>query len=139
MSFKIFCDYASNCGTNPYFYIVFNSGTNIDMRGTYLGEFQELVLLAIMLLDKDAYGASILEKINEHAGRWITRGALHSALTRLEEKGYIQSAMGGATAERGGRRKRLYTITPDGRSVLEEAKGIRDAFWAAIPQTTQGN
>ena len=62
------------------------------MKGTFLGEFQELVLLAILALEEEAYGVSIQMKIKEVAGRDITRGALHSALSRLEEKGFLTSS-----------------------------------------------
>ena len=86
------------------------------MKGTFLGEFQELVLLAILALDEEAYGVSIQQKIKEVAGRSITRGALHSALSRLEEKGFLKSAFGAATKERGGRRKRLYKVTASGEN-----------------------
>ena len=102
------------------------------MKGSYLGEFQELVLLAILALDEEAYGVSIQQKIKEVAGRDITRGALHSALSRLEEKGFLKSAFGEATKERGGRRKRLYSVTAAGENALEEARMIRESFRSNI-------
>ncbi|MEM7109920.1 MAG: PadR family transcriptional regulator [Bacteroidota bacterium] len=102
------------------------------MKGTFLGEFQELVLLAILALDEEAYGVSIQQKIKAVAGRDITRGALHSALSRLEEKGFLKSAFGAATKERGGRRKRLYSVTAAGQNALGEAKYVREAFRSEI-------
>ena len=102
------------------------------MKGTFLGEFQELVLLAILALDEEAYGVSIQQKIKEVAGRDITRGALHSALSRLEVKGFLKSAFGEATNERGGRRKRLYSVTSSGQNALEEARIIRESFRSNI-------
>jgi len=102
------------------------------MKGTFLGEFQELVLLAILALDEEAYGVSIQQKIKDVAGRDITRGALHSALSRLEEKGFLRSAFGEATKERGGRRERLYSVTASGESALEEARMIRESFRSGI-------
>lgn len=102
------------------------------MKGSYLGEFQELVLLAILSLNTQAYGVSIQLKIKEVAGRDITRGALHSALSRLEEKGFLKSAFGEATKERGGRRKRFYTVTASGIGALEEAQLIRESFRSNI-------
>lgn len=103
------------------------------MKGTYLGEFQEIVLLAILILDDNAYGVSIQEEINERLKRNISRGSLHTALTRLEGKGFIQSQMGEPSAVRGGRRKRYYAVTNRGKEALREAKKIRDQLWRAIP------
>ncbi|MEO0338724.1 MAG: helix-turn-helix transcriptional regulator [Bacteroidota bacterium] len=104
------------------------------MKGTYLGEFQEIVLLTILILEENAYGVSIQEEINTRIQRNISRGALHTALKRLEEKGFISSRMGEATAVRGGRRKRLYTVTNRGKESLQTAKEIRDQLWQAIPK-----
>lgn len=102
------------------------------MKGTFLGEFQELVLLAILRLESEAYGVAIQRDIADRANRSISRGALHSALMRLEEKGLISSVFGGATKERGGRRKRLYQITNLGRNALKEAYQVRAGFYAGI-------
>lgn len=98
------------------------------MKGSYLGEFQELVLLAILSLSDDAYGVSIQKAIKEKAGREITRGALHSALSRLEEKGFLSSKYGKATKKRGGRRKKLYTVTASGLKALQKAHDVRQEF-----------
>ncbi|MEQ8473856.1 MAG: helix-turn-helix transcriptional regulator [Marinoscillum sp.] len=103
------------------------------MKGTYLGEFQEIVLLTIIVLAENAYGVSIQDEIELRTKRSVSRGALHTALMRLEEKGFIQSEYGGATAERGGRRKRFYAVTNLGRSALNEAKSVRDELWSLIP------
>lgn len=102
------------------------------MKGTYLGEFQELVLLSVLVLAKKAYGVSIQEEIKSRTGRSISRGALHSALSRLEEKGFIQSAFGEASPERGGRRKKFYELTNLGQKALDEAKSIRENFYSSI-------
>ena len=104
------------------------------MKGTYLGEFQEIVLLTILVLGENAYGVSIQDEISERTGRKVSRGALHTALTRLDEKGFISSEYGGATAERGGRRKRFYQVTNLGKSALEEAKTLRDELWNEVPK-----
>ena len=103
------------------------------MKGSYLGEFQEIVLLAVMILDDKAYGVSIQEEIADRIGRSISRGALHSALTRLEKKGFLASRMGGATAERGGRQKRFYDLTRKGREALQNAEQLRRQFYNAMP------
>ncbi|MEM0941922.1 MAG: PadR family transcriptional regulator, partial [Bacteroidota bacterium] len=85
-----------------------------------------------LALGEEAYGVSIQQKIKEVAGRDITRGALHSALSRLEEKGFLKSAFGEATKERGGRRKRLYSVTASGQNALKEAQMIRESFRSSI-------
>jgi len=104
------------------------------MKGSYLGEFQEIVLLTVMLLDGNGYGVNIQSELSNKIGREITRGALHSALTRLEEKGFIKSDMGGSTAERGGRKKRFYEITAFGIQALEEAQRNRNKFYQLLPR-----
>ncbi|WP_436516021.1 PadR family transcriptional regulator [Ekhidna sp. To15] len=99
------------------------------MKG-YLGEFEELVLLTIANLAKDAYGVAILNDISERANRKLSIGALHSTLTRLEEKGYISSFLGEPTNERGGRRKRYFELTDSAISELNNMKALRDQLWA---------
>jgi PadR family transcriptional regulator, regulatory protein PadR len=103
------------------------------MKGSYLGEFQEIVLLAVLVLENEAYGVSVQEEIFRRIGRRISRGALHTALTRLEEKGYLRSRMGGATEERGGRQKRLYNLTNLGEQALNDAELSRQSFYRSIP------
>ncbi|HTF21382.1 MAG TPA: helix-turn-helix transcriptional regulator [Chryseolinea sp.] len=95
----------------------------------YIGEFEELVLLTIASLEDDAYGVSIKESIEERASRTISIGALHSTITRLEEKGMIKSWMGSPTAERGGRRKRHFQLTHAGKVAVHEIKNLRDELW----------
>ena len=103
------------------------------MKGTYLGEFQEVVLLSILVLGKNAYGISIQDEITERLNRKISRGGLHAALIRLEEKGYVVSEWGEGSPERGGRRKKFYTVTQKGKTALIEIRDIRNAYWASIP------
>ncbi len=99
------------------------------MKG-FLGEFEELVLLTIANLDQQAYGLSILRDINERARRNLSIGALHSTLTRLEEKGFVTSYLGEPTNERGGRRKRYFQLTSSAISALNDMKSLRDDLWA---------
>lgn len=99
------------------------------MKG-YLGEFEELVLLTIANLGSQAYGLGILRDINERANRNLSLGALHSTLTRLEEKGFITSYMGEPTSERGGRRKRFFELTSSAINALNEMKNLRDELWS---------
>ncbi len=104
------------------------------MKGTNLGEFQELVMLSILILDDKAYGVSIQEELNDRMKRSISRGALQTALSRLEEKGFISSSYGEPTAERGGRRKRFYQVSNQGLETLKEAKELRENIWSVIPK-----
>lgn len=96
----------------------------------YLGEFEELVLLTIAGLGHDAYGVSIQQELETRCNRSISIGALHSTITRLEEKGFLKSWLGGATQERGGRSKRYYEITQAGKKAVTEIKSMRDELWA---------
>ncbi|MEO9870866.1 PadR family transcriptional regulator [Ekhidna sp.] len=99
------------------------------MKG-YIGEFEELVLLTIANLAKDAYGVAILNDISERANRKLSIGALHSTLTRLEEKAYISSYLGEPTNERGGRRKRYFELTDSAITELNNMKALRDQLWS---------
>ncbi|HEY5747897.1 MAG TPA: PadR family transcriptional regulator [Chryseolinea sp.] len=104
------------------------------MKGTYLGEFEELVLLAVGILFGDAYGIAIIDELEKKTGRNIMISSVHKTLVRLEEKGYLKSHMGGGTQQRGGRDKRLYTLTHGGKKALQEAKELRNAMWKEIPK-----
>nr|WKN35270.1 helix-turn-helix transcriptional regulator [Tunicatimonas sp. TK19036] len=103
------------------------------MKGAYLGEFEELVLLITGMLYEQAYGVSIAQAIEEQTNRSVSLSAVHTALYRLEEKGYVTSSVGGATQERGGRRKRIYVITAVGTSALNEVRLMRNRLWDMIP------
>jgi|SRR5688572_13835584 PadR family transcriptional regulator, regulatory protein PadR len=104
------------------------------MRGTYLGEFEELVLLAVGILFEDAYGLAIVDELERQTGRNIMVSSVHKALVRLEDKGYLKSHMGGASEVRGGRDKRLYTLTQAGKKVLNESRELRNSMWKEIPK-----
>lgn len=104
------------------------------MRRTYLGEFEELVLLMIAILDGQAYGVTVSQEIEQHTGRIVTFGAVHNTLIRLEEKGFVRSELGGATTERGGRRKRLFKVTALGQRALADIQQLRDKLWKLMPQ-----
>ena len=99
------------------------------MKG-FIGEFEELVLLTIANLGAEAYGVAIMEDITTRASRKLSIGALHSTLTRLEEKGYITSFLGEPTSERGGRRKRYFELTQSAIGELNNMKSLRDELWA---------
>jgi len=103
------------------------------MKGTHLGEFEELVLLTIGVLKEDAYGVAIKSDIKSRSGRNPSIGALHSALTRLEKKGFVTTKMEGATEDRRGRRKRFYTLTNFGIETLKEIYEMRKEMVQSIP------
>jgi DNA-binding PadR family transcriptional regulator len=86
-----------------------------------LGEFEQLVLLALMRLGPDAYGVSICQDITDRTGRDVSLGAVYKTLERMEDKGYIQSRIGEPTAERGGRRKKHYKLLAAGRRALRQS------------------
>ncbi len=99
-----------------------------------LGEFEEIVLLLVAAQHDQAYGLSITKAIEEKLDRSVTMSSVHTALYRLEEKGFVQSRVGGATSERGGRRKRFFVITALGKSALTESKEARNQLWNMIPE-----
>ncbi len=103
------------------------------MKGTQLGEFEELVLLSVGVLNGQAYGVNILDNILENIGRKVTVSTIHTALYRLEKKGFVSSYYGGESNKRGGRRKRLYEITAIGFRTLSEAKSQREKLWKLLP------
>lgn len=103
------------------------------MIETRLGEFEEVILLFVGILGEDAYSFRIAEEFEAQTKRAVSIGAVHSTLNRLEEKGFLSSKMGSSTAERGGRRKRIYTITAFGRRTLEAARDFRLSLWSQYP------
>jgi PadR family transcriptional regulator, regulatory protein PadR len=103
------------------------------MIETRLGEFEEVILLLVGILEEEAYALRIANEFEQQTNRQISIGAVHATLTRLEEKGFVKSKMGEATAERGGRRKRIYTINAYGRRALEEAFDFRHSLWKQYP------
>ena len=105
------------------------------MKGSYLGEFEELVLLTVGILNSDAYGLSVQEEIRKQAGRKATLSAVHAVLNRLEEKGFLESEFGSASPERGGKRKRIFKITNMGKETLQASRELRDQLWDQIPRT----
>lgn len=104
------------------------------MKGTHLGEFEELVLLTVGILYDDAYGLAITDELEKRTKRKVILSSVHKALVRLEDKGYLNSHMGGATKARGGREKRLYTLTQAGVNVLKKTKELRNAMWNLVPK-----
>lgn len=98
-----------------------------------LGEFEELVLLAVCILDGNAYGITVKNEVERHSGRAILLGAVHITLYRLQDKGLLRSELGNASEKRGDRRKRLFKITDKGMTLLRASQEVRQKMWGLIP------
>jgi DNA-binding PadR family transcriptional regulator len=105
------------------------------MKKYQLGEFEEIVILTIGILNNRAYSVSIKDEIESRLKRTVSFGALHTALKRLEEKGYLKSFVGESTEERAGRPRQYFEITAMGKKAMQYAKETRDELWKAIPKT----
>jgi len=103
------------------------------MIETKLGEFEEVILLLTGILQHDAYAFKIADEFEKQTGRNVSIGAVHSTLDRLEGKGFLTSEMGNATAERGGRRKRIFTMTALGKRTLKESYEFKVSLWKQYP------
>lgn len=106
-----------------------------NMKNYQLGEFEEVVILTVGILNNMAYSVSIKTEIEARLKRSVSMGALHTALKRLEDKGYLKSFAGEATEERAGRPKRYFEITALGKKAIQYAKATREELWSAIPKT----
>lgn len=104
------------------------------MKNKGLGEFEELVLLAVCILNGEAYGISVKNEVEKHSKRTILLGAIHITLYRLQDKGWLKSELGGNSEKRGDRRKRLFKITPSGMKQLQASQDVRQKMWELIPQ-----
>lgn len=103
------------------------------MLETRIGDFEEVILLLTGILGESAYAFRIAQEFGIQTGRTVSVGAVHSALDRLEGKGFLQSEMGKPTAERGGRRKRVYITTALGKRVIKESMDFRVSLWRQYP------
>ena len=99
------------------------------MKKYQLGEFEEIVILTIGILYKEAYGVAIKDEIETRLSRKVSMGAMHSALVRMEDKGYVKSFNGEATEDRMGRPKKYYRITALGKKAMEYSKDTRNELW----------
>ena len=104
------------------------------MKKYQLGEFEEIVILTIGVLYKEAYGVAIKKEIESRLSRDVSMGALHTALVRLEDKGYIKSTDGEATEERAGRPRKYFQITALGKKAMMYTKETRDNLWKSMPK-----
>lgn len=104
------------------------------MEKEHIGELEELILLLIVMLKEDAYGFAIRKALKEQANRTVTIGAVHGTVNRLEKKGFVESDMTGATEVRGGRRKRVFSVTASGKKALQRSRDIKVNLWMQIPE-----
>lgn len=102
-------------------------------KGDFLGEFEELILIAVASLQDDAYGVSVMKYIEKEAGRSSNISAIHEGLKRLQKKGLVESGMGGATQVRGGRRKRYFVITDLGKQRLADLIALKMQLYSKVP------
>lgn len=105
------------------------------MEKLQIGEFEEIVLLTVGILDGNAYGVTIRDEIESRLTRVVSVGALQTTLRRLEKKGMLEAKHGESNKSRGGRPKLFFTMTPLGKKTLEHVRGTRDQLWNALPQT----
>ncbi len=103
------------------------------MQRVQIGEFEELVLLIVAILGEEAYGVYVMDEIEKQTGRKVNISAVHTALDRLDKKGFLRSSTGGATAERGGRRKRYFQVTNLGVQAIEINRKMRNQLYDQIP------
>lgn len=104
------------------------------MERETIGELEELVLLTVGALYEQAYAVNIVDEIREKTQRRLDVTAVHSVLRRLEKKGFVKSTMGKATPERGGRRKRMFTLSQAGRRVLDATMEVRMELFQRLPK-----
>jgi PadR family transcriptional regulator, regulatory protein PadR len=107
-------------------------------RGGYLGEFELMVLLALIRLGDDAYGVPISREIEQRSGREVALGSVYAALERLEEKGLVASRLGDPTAERGGRAKRYFRVTESGLRDVRQTQRALVSLWKGLPELKGG-
>jgi len=101
-------------------------------RGKYLGEFEQLVLLAVARLEDDAYGMSIRREIEANSERHVAIGSVYTTLERLRDKGFVQDREGDTSPERDGRARKFFDLTPQGVEVLEEARALQERMWSGL-------
>ncbi|MBT34361.1 MAG: PadR family transcriptional regulator [Thalassobius sp.] len=104
------------------------------MKGLYLGEFEELVMLSVAILHGEAYGIAVMDEIKQQTGRSSTISTVHETLIRLEKKGFLESHTGGATNVRGGRKKRFFEVTAYGKKAINETREQRNRMWQQVPK-----
>ena len=104
------------------------------MKGEHLGEFEEFTLLAVRALGDNTYAVPIQQYVEKATGRQTSLGSIYAALSRLEDKGFLRSAMSEAEARRGGKSKRVYAVTPAGLRTARDLHRVRERIWNAIAE-----
>lgn len=104
------------------------------MSQATLGEFEEIVVMIVAILNGDAYSVGVINEIKTRLNREVSLGAVQTVLKRLEKKGLLKSEFGGSTNERGGKRKRLYEITAEGQEIIDQTRAQRNSLWEAMPR-----
>ncbi len=107
-------------------------------RGEFLGEFEQIVLLAVVRLDDSAYGIALRDEIELHTGREVSVGSVYKALDRMEKRGLVVSTLGDPTPERGGRAKRFYSVELPGVVALHESRVSLANLWAGLDLDPDG-
>ena len=102
-------------------------------KRSYLGDFELMILLALLRLGQDAYGVPISREIELQSGREVAFGTVYAALQRLEEKGLVTSELGESTSERGGRAKRYFRVTGDGLRSIHQTRNVLSKLWKSLP------
>ena len=103
-------------------------------KGAYLGQFELMVLLAVMRLGEDAYGVTIADELEKQTGREVVIANVYATLERLQDRGFVSSSLGDATPERGGRAKRYFRITGSGVREVRDARQSLMSLWDGLPQ-----
>jgi len=101
-------------------------------KGTFLGEFEQVVLLAVQRLEGDGYGMSIRREIEARTRRAVSIGAIYATLERLQKKSYLKSWEGDSTPVRGGRSRRHFELTSEGGEALLQSRGMLDSMWDGV-------
>ncbi len=110
----------------------------MKIKSYQLGELEELVLMIVAILNEEAYGVKVMDEIQNQIGRKVNISAVHTVLDRLEKKDFVSSYMGGASAERGGRRKRLFKVTAEGSKAITYVHQTRNELYNQIPKAILG-
>lgn len=101
-------------------------------RGEFLGEFEQILLLALVRLEKQAYGMAIRDEIEARTGREVSIGSVYSALDRMERTGFVTSRLGDPTSARGGRAKRFYELERSGVVALHRSRAALSSLWEGV-------
>jgi PadR family transcriptional regulator PadR len=108
--------------------------SHVIMKGEHLGEFEEFTLLAVRALGDNTYAVPIQQYMEKVTARAVSIGSTYAALTRLEQKGFLRSSMSQAVAQRGGKSKRIYAVTPSGLQAARDLHRVRERMWKAIAE-----